>query len=229
MKIRTFRFWFPAVCLLLAAFVVVCVFSFIGKTEESPASSGSQSAIPQGLTASELCEAYEQRMDPDIPKIEVVAKQNGVETVLPYDAKLQQDASNDGTWFLNLTKDFVAPPQLGEGAEFTIRFAEQPTADVAVIDYLVDSKVLEVNGGMESVYGYAPIYHEEKQTPRDLEYIGNHRKFFEAEGKTLSFALWEYYGRSLLSSHPDLRGLRLQCEFGETKAEYYILFQTDFS
>lgn len=227
MKVRSLRFWFPAVCLLLAAAVIVCVFSFVGKPEESPASSGSQSAIPQGLTASALCEAYEQRMDPDIPKIEVVAKQNNVETVLPYDAKLQQDASNDGTWFLNLTKDFAAPPQLGEGAEFTIRFAEQPTAAVAVIDYLVDFKVLEVDSGMQLVYGYAPVYHEEKQTPRDLESIGNHRKFFEAEGKTLSFALWEYYGRSLLSSRPDLRGLRIQCEFGETKAEYYILFRAD--
>ncbi|MGI5896493.1 MAG: hypothetical protein ACOX6U_05995 [Oscillospiraceae bacterium] len=189
-----------------------------------------QPEADQGLSAhaaplSQVVAYYEEQLDPEIPRIKVTARQFGdgcaVDYTLPYDGILRENgektqADQEQTWFLNLMNNFWSLPVLHDGyyetekpTRFTIRFDQPPTGTIQITDYII----MDEHG---------------KATEETLEYWTKRTYTFDADGSNFSFDLWKYEGLEIMSAHPFLRGLLLQCEIDGKQVEYYILFQTNY-
>ncbi|MGI5897015.1 MAG: hypothetical protein ACOX6U_08665 [Oscillospiraceae bacterium] len=174
-----------------------------------------------------LVEYYEGQLDPEIPKITVMAtitEEDGETTCpLPYDASLRSgdektEMDREKTWFLNLMNNFWSLPKLHDGlqnlsvpSQITITFSEPPVGEIAITDYvIVDDSGIATKG-----------------TPT-LSHSYDRTQTFSPAGNTLSFDLWVYDGVDLMSVQPPLRGMMVHCTIDEKKVEYYILFQTSY-
>lgn len=174
-----------------------------------------------------LVEYYESQLDPEIPKITVMAtitEEDGETTCpLPYDASLRPgddktEVDKEKTWFLNLMNNFWSLPVLYDGlhgmstpSHITITFSEPPSGEIAITDYVI----LDDTGVAT------------KATPT-LSHNSDHTQTFSPAGNILSFDLWVYDGAGLMSVQPPLRGLLIHCTVAEKEVDYYLLFKTGY-
>lgn len=189
---------------------------------------------PPKVALERLVSHYEAELDPAIPKISVTAEYNKKTYPLPYDAawrtgRERTEEDQKCSWFMNLMNNFWSLPRIAAGGiwdspntvpgRFTIRFTEQPDGPISIVDHITQEVFYT---GDEGVYGVM------KPLRSGSGMFGRTENTYEfyAENGELSFDLWEYYSLQLMSTLPQLRGLQVQCTYGEKRVEYYILFQT---
>ena len=188
--------------------------------------SGLESEV-KTVSPERLVEYYESQLDPEIPKITVMATitegDSKTTCPLPYDASIRTsdektEMDREKTWFLNLMNNFWSLPKLHDGlqnlsvpSQITITFSEPPVGEIAITDYVI------VDDSGVATKGTPTLSHSYDRT-----------QIFSPAGNTLSFDLWVYDGVDLMSVQPPLRGMLVRCTIDEKEVEYYILFQTSY-
>lgn len=175
---------------------------------------------------------YNSQLDPAIPKITIDVVQDSKVYTLPYTATVVTGEWDDfeggemnKTWFVELMNNFWSLPALrtiglpsrGPTAYFCIEFEETPVGEVEFVDYEIHSE-----------RGYAPTYYNvEYSLDEAKERVEANTKTFTLEGNTLSFNLWDANRMMGSSNIPPLVGLRMKCDYGEQRVEYYLMFRSD--
>ena len=191
--------------------------------------SGLESEV-KTVSPERLVEYYESQLDPEIPQITVMATitegDSKTTCPLPYDASIRTsdektEMDREKTWFLNLMNNFWSLPILYDGyyelenwteipSHLSIQFEQPPEGEIVIKDYGIFDKygvAVEADGFGNGWVGYIHT--------------------FEA-AQELEFDLWLYDGIHLMSTQPELRGLRIECEIDGKQVEYYILFRSNY-
>lgn len=187
-----------------------------------PAFASGEKTVP----LSRLVSYYEGKLDPAVPQITITVEQDGETYPLPYNGVVLTgnegpEASLNRTWFTELMNNFQSLPRLrsndlfiGPPAHFTIRFEQLPEGEVTIVDHTIFKE-----------YGYTNTYYTEGNTERSKNNLLMHTKTFQVTDYQISSDLWLFAGLQSSSSPPPLLGLRMQCQYGMKKVEYYILFR----
>lgn len=219
-----------SIAVISVFFVATGALAVLYREPADPQSEPDQELSTHAAPLSQVVAYYEEQLDPEVPRIKVTARQFGdgcaVDYTLPYDGILRESdektqSDQEQTWFLNLMNNFWPLPILYDGyyelenwteipSHLSIQFEQPPEGEIVIKDY-----------GIFDKYGVAV-----EADGFGNEWVGYIHTFEAAQ--ELEFDLWLYDGIHLMSTQPELRGLRIECEIDGKQVEYYILFRSNY-